>query len=91
MGPLVAFDQVAGTVAFFRKGIVWTVDSGNGAISFAFPQGSTFFFETSNCTGTAWVNTGRSRCRSRHRSASVELGLSGPAQARLCSTPRGVP
>jgi hypothetical protein len=58
MGPLVGFDQVAGTVAFFRDGIVWTIDSGNGAISFAFPQGSTFFFESSNCTGTAWVNTG---------------------------------
>jgi hypothetical protein len=58
MGPLAGFDQVAGTVAFFREGIVWTVDSGNGTISFAFPQGSTFFFETSNCTGTAWVNTG---------------------------------
>lgn len=58
MGPLVGFDPVAGTVSFFRDGIVWTIDSVNGAIEYAFPEGSTFFFETTNCTGTAWVNTG---------------------------------
>lgn len=58
IGPLVGFDPVAGTVSFLKGGIVWTIDSGNGAISYAFPQGSTFFFETADCTGTAWVNTG---------------------------------
>jgi hypothetical protein len=58
MGPLVGFDGADGTVSFFRDGIVWTIDSGNGAIRFAFPQGSTFFFETSDCNGTPWVNTG---------------------------------
>lgn len=58
MGPLVGFDQVAGTVSFFRDGIVWTIDSGNGEIKYAFPQGSTFHYETTDCTGTAWVNTG---------------------------------
>jgi hypothetical protein len=45
-------------VSFLNGGIVWTIDSGNGAISYAFSQGSTFFFETADCTGTAWVNTG---------------------------------
>ncbi len=58
MGPLVAFDAAAGTVSFFKDGIVWNIDSGNGAIAYPIPQGSTFLFETTNCTGTAWVNTG---------------------------------
>lgn len=58
MGPLVGFDAAAGTVTFFKDGIVWTIDSGNGAIAYPFPQGSTFLFETADCTGTAWVNTG---------------------------------
>lgn len=57
-GPLVGFDPVAGTVSFLNNGIVWTFDSGNGAIVYPFPQGSTFFFETSDCTGQIWVNTG---------------------------------
>jgi hypothetical protein len=34
------------------------MDAGNGAINYPFPQGSTFFFETADCTGTPWVNTG---------------------------------
>ncbi len=58
MGPLVAFDAAAGTVSFFKDGIVWSIDSGNGAIAYPFPLGSTFLFETTDCTGTAWVNTG---------------------------------
>jgi hypothetical protein len=58
LGPLVGFDPVAGTVSFFNNGIVWTFDSGNGAIVYAFPQGSTFYFETSDCTGQIWVNSG---------------------------------
>lgn len=58
MGPMVAFDAAAGTVSFFKDGIVWNIDSGNGAIAYPFPQGSTFLFETTDCTGTPWVNTG---------------------------------
>jgi hypothetical protein len=56
LGPLVGFDAVIGTVTFFRDANVWTVETGTGVIRFPFPLGSTFFFETSNCTGTAWVN-----------------------------------
>jgi hypothetical protein len=58
LGPLIGYDQASGTVSFFRDGIVWPVDAGNGAIHYAVPQGSTFFFETTDCTGTPWVNTG---------------------------------
>lgn len=58
LGPLVGFDPVAGTVSFLNNGIVWTFDSGNGAIVYAFPQGSTFYFETSDCSGQIWVNSG---------------------------------
>lgn len=58
IGPLVGFDPVAGTVILFKDGLVWSVDSGTGSLRYAFPQGSTFFFETTDCTGTAWVNTG---------------------------------
>lgn len=58
LGPLVGFDPVAGTVSFLNNGIVWTFDSGNGAVVYAFPQGSTFYFETSDCTGQIWVNSG---------------------------------
>lgn len=58
LGPLVAYDQAAGTVSFFNGGIIWPIDAGNGAIDYPFPLGSTFFFETTDCTGTAWVDTG---------------------------------
>lgn len=58
LGPLVGYDQGSSTMSFFRDGIVWPVDPGTGAIRYAFPQGSTFFFETADCTGTPWVNTG---------------------------------
>jgi hypothetical protein len=58
MGPLVGYDQASSTLSFFRDGIVWPVDPGNGDIHYAFPQGSTFFFETADCTGTPWLNTG---------------------------------
>ncbi|WP_157061377.1 hypothetical protein [Anaeromyxobacter dehalogenans] len=58
LGPLVGYDQATGTVSFFRDGVIWPIDAGSGAISYPFPQGSTFYFETTNCTGTAWVNTG---------------------------------
>jgi hypothetical protein len=58
LGPLVGYDQATGTVSFFRDGIIWPIDAGSGAINYPFPQGSTFFFETTDCTGTAWVNTG---------------------------------
>lgn len=58
IGPLVGFDPVAGSVTFFKDGIVWTVDSGSGAVFYPFPQGSIFLFESADCSGAAWVNTG---------------------------------
>jgi hypothetical protein len=58
LGPLVGYDQTTGTVSFFRDGTIWPVDAGSGAVNYAFPQGSTFLYETPDCTGTAWVNTG---------------------------------
>lgn len=57
MGPLVGYDQANGTVSFFNGGIIWPIDAGNGAITYPFPQGSTFFFQATDCTGTPWVNT----------------------------------
>lgn len=58
LGPVVGYEQATGTVSFFRDGIIWPIDAGSGAISYPFPQGSTFYFETTDCIGTAWVNTG---------------------------------
>jgi Collagen triple helix repeat (20 copies) len=58
LGPLIGYDQASGTVSFFRDGIIWPIDAGSGAINYPFPQGSTFYFETTDCTGTPWVNTG---------------------------------
>lgn len=58
LGPLVGYDQATETVSFFNGGIIWPIAAGNGAINYPFPLGSTFFFETTDCTGTAWVDTG---------------------------------